>query len=96
MSLTLLTILAMALTTWLTRIAGYLVLRNRTLSPRLSTLMEIAPGCVLITVISPHFITADPADILALLIALLAAMRFSLLPVVIISVVATALLRHLF
>lgn len=96
MSLTLVTIVLMGITTWLTRITGYLLLRDKVLSPRLAAVMDIAPGCVLITVIAPHFVTADPAETLALLISLLAAMRFSLFPVVLISVVATAILRHLF
>ena len=91
MSLTILTIVLMALTTYLTRIGGYLLLRDRAFSPRIKAVMEAAPGCVLITVIAPHFVTSNPADLLALAISLLAAMRFSLLPVVVISVVATAL-----
>ncbi|MEI2265827.1 AzlD domain-containing protein [Erwinia sp. CGal63] len=85
----------MAATTYLTRIAGYLILRDRMLSARTRAILEAAPGCVLITVIAPHFVTTEPANLLALAISLLAAMRFSLLPVVIISVVATALLRYL-
>ncbi|WKZ94758.1 AzlD family protein (plasmid) [Chimaeribacter arupi] len=92
---TILTILLMAVSTYLTRIGGYLLLRDRTLGPRTRAVMEAAPGCVLITVIAPHFVTREPAEILALAITLLAAMRFSLLPVVVISVVATGLLRHL-
>lgn len=95
MNLTLLTIVLMALTTYLTRIAGYLLLRDRMLSARTKGMMEAAPGCVLITVIAPHFATSNPADVLALIVALLAAMRFSLLPVVLISIVATGLLRYL-
>ncbi|WP_409308747.1 AzlD family protein [Pectobacterium sp. B1J-3] len=95
MSLTLLTILLMALTTYLTRITGYALLHGRQLGPRLKAVIEAAPGCVLITVIAPHFATTELADQLALLIALLAAMRFSLLPVVVISVLATAFLRYL-
>ncbi|MDR2264450.1 MAG: AzlD family protein [Enterobacter asburiae] len=93
--LTTVTILLMALTTYLTRVTGYLLLRNRTLGPRTRAIMDAAPGCVLITVIAPHFVTTHPADLLALAISLLAAMRFSLLPVVIISVAATSFLRHL-
>ncbi|NRP72503.1 hypothetical protein ILFOPFJJ_03401 [Ensifer psoraleae] len=46
------TILLMALVTYLTRIGGYVFLRNRTLSPKLSTVLERAPGCVLITIIA--------------------------------------------
>lgn len=95
MNLTLITIVLMAVTTYFTRIAGYLILRDRKLSPRAEAVMEAAPGCVLITVIAPHFATSDPANLLALVISLLAALRFSLLPVVLISVTATAILRHL-
>ncbi|MDU6410040.1 MAG: AzlD family protein [Yersiniaceae bacterium] len=91
---TILTILLMAATTYLTRVGGYLLLRDRQLGPRTRAVMEAAPGCVLITVIAPHFVTRQPAEILALAITLLAAMRFSLLPVVVISVAATGLLRH--
>ena len=43
--LTVLTIVLMASATYCTRIIGYLVLRNRTLSPRATALMEAAPGC---------------------------------------------------
>lgn len=95
MSLTIITIVLMAATTYLTRIAGYLILRDRMLSPRTRAILDAAPGCVLITVIAPHFVTSNPADLLALAISLLAAMRFSLLPVVVISVASTALLRYL-
>ncbi|MBV4411298.1 AzlD family protein [Enterobacteriaceae bacterium YMB-R22] len=93
--MTILTIVLMAMTTWFTRVAGFMLLRERTLGPRVRAVMEAAPGCVLITVIAPHFVTTNPADILGLAIALLAAMRFSLLPTVLISVIATAVLRAL-
>lgn len=93
--MTILTIVLMAMTTWFTRVAGFMLLRERTLGPRVRAVMEAAPGCVLITVIAPHFVTTNPADILGLAIALLAAMRFSLLPTVVVSVVATAVLRAL-
>lgn len=89
------TILLMALSTYFTRILGYLLLRNRQLSPRMQAIMDAAPGCVLITIISPYFVTDKPADLLALAISLFAASRWGLLPVVIISVVTTALLRFM-
>ncbi|TJV05188.1 MAG: AzlD family protein, partial [Mesorhizobium sp.] len=41
---TVLAILAMAGVTYLTRIGGYVVLRNGTLSPRATAVMEAAPG----------------------------------------------------
>ncbi|WP_417760946.1 AzlD family protein [Shewanella sp.] len=90
-----LTILAMGITTYITRIIGYLALRNRTLNPRLERVMEVVPGCVLIAVIAPVIFSGHVSDILAVLITLLATLRFSLLPTVIIAIVATGLLRHL-
>ncbi|MGH7018917.1 MAG: AzlD family protein [Brevundimonas sp.] len=87
-------ILLMALATYLTRIGGYLLLGDRTLSPRLKAVMETAPGCVLIAVIAPHFGTGRPADLIALGLTLLAATRLSLLPTVVVGVVSAGLLRY--
>ncbi|MEZ2131285.1 MULTISPECIES: AzlD family protein [unclassified Sinorhizobium] len=91
---TLLTIVLMATVTYLTRIGGYLVLRNRTLSPRATAVMEASPGCVLISVIAPDFVSNSPADLIALAITLGAATRLSMLPTVTIGVVAAGLLRY--
>ncbi|WP_079222064.1 AzlD family protein [Stenotrophomonas maltophilia] len=90
----LLTILLMAAVTYLTRILGYLALRNRTLSKRAVTVMEAAPGCVLISVIAPDFVSSHPADLAALAITLLAATRWSMLPTVLIGVVSAGVLRY--
>ncbi|MBZ9757327.1 AzlD family protein [Mesorhizobium sp. ESP6-5] len=92
---TLLTIVLMAGVTYLTRIGGYVVLRNRVLSPRATAVMEAAPGCVLISVIAPAFVSRNPADLAALAITLLAATRLSMLPTVLIGVASASLLRHL-
>ncbi|WP_241647668.1 AzlD family protein [Rosenbergiella metrosideri] len=89
------TILLMALSTYFTRILGYLLLRNRQLSPRMQAIMDAAPGCILITIISPYFVTDRPADLLALAISLFAASRWGLLPVVLIAVMSTAVLRFM-
>jgi uncharacterized membrane protein len=91
----LLTIIVMASMTYATRVGGYLVLRNRTLSPRATAVMEAAPGCVLISVIAPDFVSNHPADLLALAITLAAATRLSMLPTVTIGVLSAGLLRHL-
>jgi Predicted membrane protein len=91
---TLLTIVLMAVATYLTRIAGYIALRNRTLSPRGVRVMGAIPGCVLISVIAPYFASDRPADLIALAITTLAATRFSLLPVVVIGVTSAGFLRH--
>ncbi len=91
----LLTIVLMAGVTYLTRIGGYVVLRNRVLSPRATAVMEAAPGCVLISVIAPDFVADKPADLAALAITLLAATRLSMLPTVLIGVVSAGALRYL-
>ena len=62
-----LTIVLMAAATYLTRIVGFLALRNRTLGKRAVTVMEAAPGCVLISVIAPDFVADKPADLAAIL-----------------------------
>lgn len=94
-NLTLLTVLAMAMVTYLTRVAGFLMLRNRALSPVTQEVLLAAPGCVLIAVIAPKFASGQPADLIALALTLLAATRLPLLPVVLIAVFVTGILRFL-
>ena len=91
----LLTIVLMALTTYLTRLGGYFALRNRSLSPKAAKALEAVPGCVLISVIAPHFSTGHPADLVSLAITLVAATRFSMLPTVLLGVVSAGVLRHI-
>ncbi len=88
-------ILLMASVTYMTRIGGYVFLRNRTLGPRARSVMESAPGCVLITVIAPDFVTGHPADLAALAITIAMATRFSILPTVMVAIAAAGLLRSM-
>ncbi|ATQ41610.1 AzlD family protein [Caulobacter mirabilis] len=94
-AVTVLTIVLMAAVTYLTRIGGYLLLRDRRLGPRASAVMEAAPGCVLISVIAPAFVSDRPADLIALAVTVLAATRLPMLPTVLIGVATAGLLRHL-
>ncbi|VVE46401.1 membrane protein [Pandoraea capi] len=89
------TVALMAATTYATRVVGFLLLRDRVLSPRMRSVMESLPGCVLISVIAPSFVADRPADLIALAVTLLVALRCSLLPTVVISITATAALRYL-
>lgn len=93
---TLLTILTMALVTYVTRVSGYLLLRNRVLSARMKRMLEAIPGCVLIAVIAPAFATQNIANLLALALTLLLASRCSFVVTVVGSIVLTALLRYVF
>ena len=90
---TLLAILCVAFTTYLTRILGYVLLKNKTLTNRQRKILEVIPGCVLISVIAPYFVRNNPADLIAIAITLFAASRFSLLPTVVISMFSAATLR---
>ncbi|MNR86436.1 Branched-chain amino acid transport protein (AzlD) [compost metagenome] len=92
-STTLVAILLVAATTYLTRILGYVLLKNKTLSNKQRKILEVVPGCVLISVIAPYFVKDNGADLLAIAITLIAASRFSLLPTVVISMLSAALLR---
>ena len=92
-STTLVAILLVAATTYLTRILGYVLLKNKTLSNKQRKILEVIPGCVLISVIAPYFVKDNVADLLAIAITLIAASRFSLLPTVVISMLSAALLR---
>ena len=92
---TALTIVLMASATYLTRIAGYVAFRNRTLGTRAKAVLEAVPGCVLISVIAPAFASDRPADLAALALTLLAATRLPILATVVIGIAAAGLLRSL-
>lgn len=90
---TLIAILFIAGTTYLTRVLGYILLKNKTLNNKQRQILEVIPGCVLISVITPYFVKDNPADLIAIFITVLVATRFSLLPTVVISMASAALLR---
>ncbi len=88
-----LTALCMASVTYLTRIAGFAALRNRRLSPRLMSVLRVAPGCVLVSLLAPNVVSGELADMLALAATLIAALRLPMLPTVLIGMAAAALFR---
>jgi uncharacterized membrane protein len=71
------------------------VLGGRELSPRTMAVLDTAPGCVLIAVIAPVFVSGRIADVIALTITIMAATRLPLLPAVLIGVGSAGLARHL-
>lgn len=91
--MTLAAILLMAGATYATRVTGYLLLGGRQLSARMQSVMDTAPGAVLIAVLAPHYATGRPADLAALALTAIAATRLSLLPTVMIGIGSAALLR---
>lgn len=93
---TFLTVIGMATVTYLCRVLGYLLLRKRSLPPRAKAVMDVAPGCVLISVIAPYFVSPHPEELLALALTVFAATRFSMLPTVIIGVASLGALKAIF
>ena len=92
---TLATIVLMAIVTYLTRIGGYLLLGRRELSRRVMILLDAAPGCVLIAVIAPAFVSGRTADLITLAMTGVAATRLPLLPTVMIGIGSAAMLRNI-
>lgn len=89
------TIIALAFSTYMTRIVGYLAFGNRTLSPKTVRVMQAVPGCVLISVIAPVIVSGSIANLVAVGVTCLAMLRFSLLPTVLIAIFVTGGLRQL-
>ena len=87
--------LSMLAVTYSTRLAGFFALRNRTLSKRAATVMLAAPGCVLISVIAPYFVSDKLHELLAVALTALAATRLPMLPTVLVGVVSSAVLGQL-
>lgn len=82
----------MGTVTYLTRISGYLLFKNRDY-PRLKSVFEIVPGCVLISLIAPSFVTGRPADLITLILTVLTAIRCSFLVTLVVAVGSAGLLR---
>ncbi|UOO77997.1 AzlD family protein [Neisseria sp. Dent CA1/247] len=85
-------VMGMLAATYSTRLIGFFMLRNRTLSPRAAAVMDAAPGCVLIAVIAPYFASGKPHELVALAVTILAASRWGMLPTVLIAVASAAIL----
>lgn len=94
--MTVLTLILMANVTYFTRIIGFLAVQRMNLNKRAMSVLEAAPGCVLIAVIAPRFVSESPIDLVALIITLFAASRYSLLTTVLVAITVTGGLRTIF
>ncbi|WP_282822724.1 AzlD family protein [Neisseria subflava] len=63
--------------------------------PSCEVVMEAAPGCVLISVIAPYFVSDKPHELIAIALTVLAASRFSMLVTVLIGVGTSGILGYL-
>ena len=92
---TLVSILTMAALTYSTRVAGFALVRRVEARGRARAALEAVPGAVLVALVAPVVLSGRPADALAGLLTLLAALRLPVLAVVVVGVVSAALLRAL-
>lgn len=88
-----LAIVAMALVTYATRVAGLLLARHIPEHGRIRAGLDALPAAVLIAVIAPAA-TAGPAEVAAVILTALAASRLPLLGVVAVGVVSVTVLRR--
>ena len=92
---TVLTIVLMALVTYLTRIAGLLLADRLVLSGRVRAAFEAIPAAVLTAVIAPTLLTTGIAESVAGVITILVAFRLPVLGTVFVGVASVVLLRSL-
>ena len=90
---TLLAILAMALATYLTRVAGFVLVGRLRLEGRAKAAFDAIPPAILTAVIAPSVLTGGPAEAIAGVITILAAFRLPLLGTVLVGVGAIVVLR---
>ena len=88
-------ILAMALVTYATRIAGLFVADRLVLTGRAKAAFDAIPPAVLVAVIAPTALTTGWAEAIAAAITAVAAFRLPLLGTVAVGVIAVVALRNL-
>jgi uncharacterized membrane protein len=92
---TLTAILAMALVTYATRVAGLLVAHRLDLTGRAKAAFDAIPPAVLVAVIAPTALTTGWAEAGATILTAIAATRLPLLGTVVAGVVAVVVLRQM-
>ncbi len=95
--LALLTILGMALVTYLTRIGGLWLMSRVTLSGRLKAWLEYLPGTILVAIVAPAVLGAGLAEVGAALATVLVAARTrNVLLSMLVGIAIVLVLRKLF
>ena len=93
-TLTLITILGMALVTYATRAGGFWLMGLVTPSPRIEAWLQQIPGAVLVAIIAPTVLASSLAETLAALATVLVAIRTkNVLIAMVVGVAAVWLLR---
>lgn len=87
-------ILACAIATFATRVGGHLILsRFGKINHRVEAALDAVPTAVLAALVAPALISKGWAETGAVLIAVLVASRFSMIPTVLIGLASVVLLR---
>ncbi len=96
MSTTVWIILAGAVVTYLTRIGGHLVLsRFERIHPRVEAGLNAVPAAVLTTLVAPSVLSAGPAELIALAVAGLVALRGGMMAMFLSGAAVLIVLRYL-
>jgi uncharacterized membrane protein len=90
---TLFAILAMAIVTYFTRVAGLLVADRLALTGRAKAAFDAIPPAVLVAVIAPTALTTGWAEAIAAAITAIVAFRLPLLATIIVGVLSVVVLR---
>ena len=94
-TLTILTILGMALVTYATRAGGFWLMGLVTPSPRVETWLKQIPGAVLVALIAPTILASSIAETLAAIATVLVAIRTKNVLIAMLVGVATVALSRL-
>lgn len=92
---TLIAIIAMAVATYITRIAGLFVADRLVLTGRAKAAFDAIPPAVLVSVIAPTALTTGWAEAIAAAITAVVAFRLPLLATIVVGVVSVVVLRNL-
>jgi uncharacterized membrane protein len=95
MSTTVWIILAGAVVTYMTRIGGHLVLsRFQRIHPRVEAGLNAVPAAVLTTLVAPSVLSAGPAELIALAVAGLVALRGGMMAMFLSGAAVLIVLRY--
>ncbi len=89
------TILGMAVVTFMTRASGYWFISKFTVSGRLKIALEVMPGAVLLSIVVPTALTSGIAEVIATIITMVLALRAPLLVAITGGVLSVVLLRFI-
>ena len=90
-------ILMCAIATFATRIGGYVLMtRMKSIPPRLDAALNAVPAAVLTTLVAPAFYAGEIDIKIAMAVALIVGLRFSVMPMLLAGWCVVMIFRHLF